>query len=92
MTGTKPNASEVREATETAHRRSCATRETAPSTGGPAHRRGPGERAMDDAFSEVAMLDDFQVIAERRQVSEKIAALIDRYHKLNQEMTRRATL
>ena len=47
---------------------------------------------MDEAFSEVAELDDFQVIAERRRVSETIAALIDRYHKLNEEMTRRTTL
>jgi hypothetical protein len=47
---------------------------------------------MDDAFSEVAELDDFQVIAERHQVSKTIAALIDRYGKLNEEMTRRVTL
>lgn len=47
---------------------------------------------MDDTSSEVAKLDDFQVIAQRRQVSETIATLIDRYTKLNEEMTRRPTL
>jgi hypothetical protein len=49
-------------------------------------------KAMDDTSSEVAKLDDFQVIAQRRQVSETIATLIDRYTKLNEEMTRRPTL
>jgi hypothetical protein len=47
---------------------------------------------MDDALSEFAELDDFQVIAERLQVTEAIAALTDRYRKLNQEMNRRKTL
>lgn len=47
---------------------------------------------MNGASSEVAELDDFPVIAERRQVSETIATLIDRYSKLNEEMARRATL
>jgi hypothetical protein len=47
---------------------------------------------MHDASNEIAELDDFQVIAERRQVSETIATLIDRYRKLNEEMTRRVTL
>jgi hypothetical protein len=47
---------------------------------------------MDEAFSEVAELDDFQVIAERVRVMDTIAALTDRYQKLNDEMTRRATL
>jgi hypothetical protein len=47
---------------------------------------------MDDASSEIAELDDFQVIAERRRVTETISALTDRYRKLNQEMSRRETL
>jgi uncharacterized protein YerC len=47
---------------------------------------------MDDAFSELAALDDFQVIAERRRVAEILAALTDTYRKINQEMTRRETL
>jgi hypothetical protein len=47
---------------------------------------------MDDASSEFAELDDFQVIAERRQAAETIAALTDRYRKLSQEMNRRETL
>jgi hypothetical protein len=48
---------------------------------------------MDEALSvDVTQLDDFQVIAERRQVSETIGTLIDRYSKLNDEMTRRPTL
>jgi hypothetical protein len=53
------------------------------------HEQG---KAMDEAFSEVAELDDFQVIAERVRVMDTIAALTDRYQKLNDEMTRRATL
>jgi hypothetical protein len=47
---------------------------------------------MDDAFSEVTELDDFQVIAERRRLVQAIAALNDRYRMLNQEMSRRETL
>jgi hypothetical protein len=47
---------------------------------------------MDETFSEITELDDFQVIAERRQVSETLAALIDRYRKLSHEMARRGTL
>jgi hypothetical protein len=47
---------------------------------------------MDDAFSEVTDLDDFQVIAERRWLKEAIAAMIDRYRRINQEMGRRETL
>jgi hypothetical protein len=62
------------------------------NSGGTRTSRRAGERPMHDAFSEVAELDDFQVIAERRQVSETIATLIDRYRKLNEEMARRATL
>ena len=47
---------------------------------------------MDDTCDDIRQLDDFQVLAERSQVVEAIAALTDRYRKLNQEMTRRATL
>jgi hypothetical protein len=47
---------------------------------------------MDDAFSEVTDLDDFQVIAERRRIMEAIAALTDRYRRINQEMGQRETL
>jgi len=47
---------------------------------------------MDDVFREIAELDDFQVIAERRRVAGMIAALTDRYRTLNQEMERRETL
>jgi hypothetical protein len=47
---------------------------------------------MDDAFSEVTGLDDFQVIAQRRWLMEAIAALTDRYGRINQEMGRRETL
>jgi hypothetical protein len=41
---------------------------------------------------DVWQLDDFEVIAERAQVSAEIAALTDRYRLLNQEMSRRETL
>jgi hypothetical protein len=47
---------------------------------------------MDEAFSKFAELDDFQVLAERLRVMDTIAALTDRYKKLNEEMGRRATL
>jgi hypothetical protein len=47
---------------------------------------------MDDALSEFAQLDDFQVIDERLQVAEALAELTDRYRRLNQEMGRRETL
>ena len=47
---------------------------------------------MEDAGEDVRQLDDFQVIAERFRVIEAIAALTDRYRKLNDEMTRRTTL
>jgi len=47
---------------------------------------------MDDAFSEVTELDDFQVIAERRRLTEAITALTDKYRRINQEMSRRETL
>lgn len=50
---------------------------------------------MDDyavASGDVGQLDDFQVIAERAQVAQAIAALADRYRELNQEMTRRGSL
>jgi hypothetical protein len=47
---------------------------------------------MDEAFSEFAGLDDFQVIAERFRVMDSIAALTGRYKQLNEEMARRVTL
>jgi hypothetical protein len=49
-------------------------------------------KAMDDAPSEITQLDDFQVIAERRDVAQALAALTNRYRQLNQEMNRRETL
>jgi hypothetical protein len=50
------------------------------------------ETPMDDAGDDVRQLDDFQVIAERNRVSDAIAALSDKYSKLNEEMGRRMTL
>jgi hypothetical protein len=47
---------------------------------------------MDEAPGEFAGLDDFEVMAERRQVTEELAALADRYRELNREMSRRETL
>jgi hypothetical protein len=48
---------------------------------------------MDEALSvDVTQLDDFQVIAARIRVTETIAAQVDLYRKLNEEMARRATL
>jgi hypothetical protein len=47
---------------------------------------------MDVSGDDVAQLDDFQVIDERLRVTEAIAALTDRYRRLNAEMTRRVTL
>ena len=47
---------------------------------------------MDDAFSGVTELDDFQVIAEWRRLTKAVAALTDRYRRINQEMNRRETL
>jgi hypothetical protein len=37
-------------------------------------------------------MDDFEVIAERRQVAQALAALTDRYRVLNREITTRETL
>ena len=48
---------------------------------------------MNEGLSaDVTQLDDFQVIAERIRVSAMIAAQVDRYRELNEEMARRATL
>jgi hypothetical protein len=44
------------------------------------------------AHHDVSRMDDFQVIAERRQVMATLAALTDRYRQLNQEISRRETL
>ena len=52
-------------------------------------------KAMDDNTArpeDTGQLDDFQVIAERAQVAQAIAALTDRYRELNQEMTKRGSL
>lgn len=46
---------------------------------------------MDDDTG-ISCLDDFEVIAERAEAAQAIAALTDRYRQLNQEMTRRETL
>lgn len=47
---------------------------------------------MDDTCDDIGQLDDFQVLAERSHAIEAIAALTDRYRRLNEEMERRATL
>jgi hypothetical protein len=41
---------------------------------------------------EVSLMDDFQVVAERRRVMAALAALTDQYRELNQELTKRETL
>ena len=48
----------------------------------------PGDRPDGDP----ALLDDFEVIAERARLAEMLAALTDRYRQLNHEMNRRETL
>ena len=48
-------------------------------------------QAIDEDVS-AGQLDDFQLIAERLQVTQAIAALTTRYKELNQEMTRREAL
>jgi hypothetical protein len=45
-----------------------------------------------DEDTRIGCLDDFEVIAERRVVSDAIAALTDRYRRLCREMSRRETL
>ncbi len=47
---------------------------------------------MGEAFGKLTELDDFQVITERLRVMDTIAALTDRYRKLNEEMSRRPAL
>jgi hypothetical protein len=47
---------------------------------------------MDEPSDYMRQLDDFEVIAERRRVMAMLAALSDRYRRLNQEMGRRVTL
>jgi hypothetical protein len=49
-------------------------------------------KAMDEAVTELAELDDFEVLAERARVADLLAALTDRYRQLNHEMNRRETL
>ena len=41
---------------------------------------------------EVSRMDDFEVMAERFRVMTMLASLIDRYRRLNGEMTKRETL
>jgi hypothetical protein len=41
---------------------------------------------------DVSWLDDFEVLAERQRVMAALAALTDKYRRLNNEMTRRKTL
>lgn len=41
-----------------------------------------------DEDNSVSDLDDFQVIAERARVMQALAALTDRYRRLNEEMGR----
>lgn len=45
-----------------------------------------------DEDTRISSLDDFEVIAERRVVSDAIAALTENYRRLCREMTRRETL
>jgi hypothetical protein len=45
-----------------------------------------------DEDTRISRLDDFEVIAERRAVSDAIAALTDRYRRLCREMTQRETM
>ena len=45
-----------------------------------------------DEDTRISCLDDFEVIAERRVVSDAIAALTEKYRRLCREMTRRETL
>jgi hypothetical protein len=61
--------------------------------GGSANTRPASKRkAMDEAVTELAELDDFEVMAERARVADLLAALTDRYRQLNHEMNRRETL
>jgi hypothetical protein len=46
----------------------------------------------DTGLGDLGQLDDFQVIAERLRMMNALAALTDRYRRLNQEMRRRVTL
>ena len=41
---------------------------------------------------DISRLDDFEVIAERQQVIAALAALTDKYRRLNDEMMNRETL
>ena len=47
---------------------------------------------MDDAMTQLAELDDFEVIAERARLAGLLAALTDQYRQLTHEMNRRETL
>jgi hypothetical protein len=41
---------------------------------------------------EVSLMDDFEVVAERRRVMAALSALTDQYRELNQELQRRESL
>jgi hypothetical protein len=60
--------------------------------GGSAADEFPSRRKAMDEDTRISCLDDFEVIAERRVVSDAIAALTDKYRRLCREMSRRETL
>lgn len=65
-----------------------------PITAGGADQYQARGKVMDDdtGLGDLGQLDDFQVIAERVRVMDALAALTDRYRRLNQEMRKRVTL
>lgn len=50
------------------------------------------ERPAGHPGGDPALLDDFEVIAERARLAELLAALTDQYRQLTHEMNRRETL
>jgi hypothetical protein len=59
----------------------------------PAARQiGDEEVSQQPEQDEVSRMDDFEVIRERQDVMQALAALTDRYRRLNREMTSRKTL
>jgi hypothetical protein len=50
------------------------------------------ERTDGELGRDVARMDDFELIRERRDVMAALATLTDRYRALNHEMTTRETL
>ena len=49
-------------------------------------------RPGDHPGGDPALLDDFELMAERARLAEMLAALTDQYRQLNREMNRRETL